>query len=88
MSWSLHYENRENFEKDAPQYPAVPELGPDCEEQKNVARHAAEEIIASGAVGGEGKDFTVNISGHANPGHEPAAGWANDCITVSITQKS
>ena len=87
MSWSLHYENRQKFEADEPQYPAVPELGPDCEEQKNVARHAATEIIESGAIGGEGKDFVVNISGHANPGHEASPGWANDCITVNVYQK-
>ncbi len=87
MSWSLSYETREKFEKDEAEYPAVPELGPDCEEQKQAARAAAKALIDSGAAGGEGKDFRVNIYGHANPGHEPTSGYANDCIGVSVTQK-
>lgn len=29
---------------------------------------------------------TVSASGHANPGHQKAEGWANDSFTVSIYQ--
>lgn len=56
-------------------------------EQMNVAADAATKIIASGAIGGAGKEFYVNVSGHANPDHEPAEGWSNDALTVSVSQK-
>lgn len=57
------------------------------QEQMNVAADAATKIIASGAVGGPGKEYHVSVSGHANPEHEPAKGWANDCVTVSVSQR-
>ena len=36
----------------------------------------------------EGKTFTVELSGHSNPDHEPREGWENDTITIRITQVS
>lgn len=56
------------------------------QEQVAVAKKAALAIVKSGAVGGTDKHFNVSLSGHANPDHEPAEGWANDCITVSVAQ--
>jgi len=55
-------------------------------EQINAARAAAKGLIASGLVGDGDKAFTVTLSGHSNEGHEPADGWANDCVTVAISQ--
>lgn len=43
---------------------------------------AAKAIVASGVVGSG--TVTANLSGHANPGHAPASGYANDCVTVSV----
>lgn len=65
-----------------------PEDGLDEEvvEQVNAARAAAKGLVASGAVGDSEKAFTVTLSGHSNEGHEPADGWANDCVTVTIAQ--
>lgn len=57
-------------------------------EQVAVARRAVEVMIESGAIGPATMDFSVNISGHANLNHLPASGWANDCITINIYQKS
>jgi hypothetical protein len=35
-------------------------------------------------VVGDG-NVNVTLSGHANPGHQPRQGWANDLVTVSIS---
>lgn len=55
-------------------------------EQVKAAREAAKALVASGAVGDGDKAFTVTLSGHSNEGHEPADGWANDCVTVNVVQ--
>lgn len=55
-------------------------------EQVNAARAAAKGLVASGAVGDGEKAFSVTLSGHSNEGHEPADGWANDCVTVNVVQ--
>jgi hypothetical protein len=54
------------------------------DDQFEVARAAAHDILASGAVGHGA--CMVMLAGHANPGHEPRPGWAHDAITVAITQ--
>lgn len=48
---------------------------------------AAPSGDTTGADTDESFDFRVNLSGHANEDHRPAKGWANDAITVSVTQK-
>ena len=35
-------------------------------------------------VVGDG-NINVTLSGHANPGHKPRQGWANDLVTVSVS---
>lgn len=54
----------------------------------NVALHAAKkaavELVRSGAVGWE--PVIVMLNGHANPDNKKTEGWANDTITVSVTQ--
>lgn len=31
------------------------------------------------------QEVTVTLSGHANPGHMPTAGWANDTVTITVS---
>lgn len=45
-------------------------------------------LVAVGALvaqlGTDDAEVQVTISGHANPGHEPEAGWARDEIRILI----
>jgi hypothetical protein len=43
-------------------------------------------ILLSGVLGSQKKSFRVNLTGHGNPDHEPAKGWASEFLTISITQ--
>lgn len=90
MSWSIRYESKADLNNDARGVGSAKDedLNEAAKEQVEMAIESAVSIIASGAVGNDEKDFTVSISGHANENHEPASGWANDTITVSVTQKS
>lgn len=88
MSWSLHVEPRPApaiFRAVDAAEPSSP-VSEDGEQQVRAAKAAAKDIIESQAVGGTDKHFNVSLSGHSNPGHEPAKGMANDFITVSIGQ--
>jgi hypothetical protein len=97
MSWSRSFESLEDFMSDrgTPSLPADLDLAPYI-----VACETAERIIESRVVGGNGslqregtvqgkndKDFRVTLSGHTNPNHEPVKGWANDTLTVTVSQK-
>ena len=56
-------------------------------EQVKAASEAAVQIIQSGCVGQDDDcRLVVSASGHANPNHAPRDGWANDMITVRISQ--
>lgn len=55
-------------------------------EQLRAAKVAAKDLIQTQTLGSEDKTYSVTLSGHANPGHEPASGMANDSVYVSITQ--
>jgi len=57
---------------------------PSAEAMESVQAAVAglQTIIASGVVGTG--TVSASISGHANPGHEPVQGWANDFLQVSI----
>jgi hypothetical protein len=94
MSWSIGYANRRDFQEDRREYSSGVSDAEHVDDQVRVARAVVTQIIESGAVGrdtnvpGGHKDFTVTLSGHGNAGHEPAQGWANDCLSIHITQKS
>ena len=60
------------------------EAGSAADEQFEAALAAARTIVESGAVGESA--VRVSLSGHANPGHAKRDGWANDTVTVSISQ--
>lgn len=50
-------------------------------EQMQAATAAAADLAAS--VGGS--KINVSLSGHANPDHAPTSGYANDQVTVSVS---
>jgi hypothetical protein len=56
----------------------------DARDQAIAAKRAAIAILNSGKVGLG--TFRVNMNGHANEGHAPNDYWANDMVTVSISQ--
>ena len=88
MSWSLQVKPR----KAPAVFSAIDETQPTHElsdesiEQVRAAKLAAKGIIESQAVGGSDKAFGVTLSGHANEGHEPADGSANDFVQITVTQ--
>lgn len=61
-------------------------LGEHGVEQIKHAVEAAVGTVKSGVVGGEHHFFHVTMSGHANPNHEPAPGWANDVVSIHVSQ--
>lgn len=52
-------------------------------EQMAQAIAAAEAIVASGAVGTG--SVQASLSGHANVGHAPTPGYANDAVSVNVS---
>lgn len=58
----------------------------EVEAQVAVAKEAAKAIVASGKVGPEGRQFRVDLSGHASPNHESQPSFGADAITVNIYQ--
>lgn len=92
MSWSVTYGSKAEFYADNPNHASrsdpTPEIQIAINEQVAQGRHIAKEIIESGVVGDHKEhDFTVNLYGHANAKHQPAQGWANDTVTVTVSQK-
>lgn len=65
--------------------PPQTEPSVEVEDQIKAARAAAMSLLDSGCVGA-GEFFSVSISGHANPDHKPADGWANDSVSVNVRQ--
>lgn len=96
MSWSASFPGpvRKDFlDEDlaverATSTPGVAEMADDVVEQFAAARAAVKELVGSGAFGDGSKEFSVQLSGHANPGHEPLEGWSNDCVSVHVAQRS
>ena len=83
MSWSAQY----TYNGDGPfNLSGTTPMTKEHNEQLHVALTTVKDLIDSGVVGDETKKFSVTISGHANPNHEPAAGWANDALTIAIVQ--
>lgn len=57
---------------------------PEVKGQVATALNVVEAIVESGAIGSPA-NLSVNISGHANPDHQPREGWSNDTITVAVS---
>lgn len=88
MSWSVQVRPRKApavFQAiDAAQ--PTHDLSEESAEQLRSAKIAAKAVVESQVVGGTDKPFSVSFSGHANPGHEPAKGYANDFVQITVTQ--
>lgn len=84
MSWSTS--SGGEVSKDEIEVPD-PHLSPDVateqHEQYQVAMEVAEQLAK--VVGRPGDKVIVTLSGHANPGHAPRQGWANEVVTVSVS---
>ena len=48
------------------------------------AKAAVLGLVDSGVLGSG--EVYVSVSGHANPEHKPTPGWANDFVSLTITQ--
>ncbi len=63
------------------------------DEQFDAALEAARVLLLRAAVGGDvpapgampNGNVNVTLSGHANPGHKPRQGWANDMVHMTVT---
>ena len=56
-------------------------------EQVASALEALLVLLSHNALGKpKENNYVVSISGHANPGHKPAPGWAKDCVTITVSQ--
>jgi hypothetical protein len=54
--------------------------------QINLAVAAAASVVSAGVVGA--RRISAHLSGHANPKHEPRAGWVNDEVRIILRQVS
>jgi len=92
MSWNVHltdidpaqlgklaHDAYENFKRG---YVDADEAYAAMDEQFDAALAAASSGMAR--VVGEG-NINVTLSGHANPGHKPREGWANDYVSVHVS---
>lgn len=61
------------------------ELDTEAKAQIAVAIHAAVAIAKTGVAG---KLPGVNLTGHANPGHNPKAGWGADSVSLFVYDTS
>lgn len=73
-----------DLERAIDQAEASHELSDEASEALGAAKEAAKALATVVVPGGE--PASVSISGHANPGHKPAEGWANDFVAVTVTQ--
>jgi len=85
MSWSAQY----NLQEDGELVLAFESgLGTkEADMQHDAALMAFANVLDFGALGDFYKyTYTLTLSGHANPGHEPTDGWANDQLSMVIAQ--
>lgn len=85
MSWSASATDIDPAAIDGiePPYPVEGEPA----EQLAKAKELAALLADSGVVGDPAEHrFNVALSGHANPDHEPAEGYANDTVSVTVSQ--
>ena len=60
------------------------DAGDEALSQMEQATYAAVAILQSGALGAG--PYLVQLSGHANPGHEQRPGWSQDSIRINVEQ--
>jgi hypothetical protein len=62
--------------------------GPVVDEARHHLTAVADVVGHLAAVVGTDEDFVdIHISGHANPNHQPAEGWADEFITVTVRRR-
>lgn len=89
MSWSTIAVSvgGDSVDKDLEALVAQGQEGPEVDRSLEAVKQAAADLIRSGVVGNPSHTFRVAAGGHVNPGNEPAEGWANDCLNLSISQE-
>lgn len=91
MSWSIHTpeavsaEDAAALTPDLSNYQLLEGAQKPTKDQIKAAQKAVAELVK--AVGGKKDTYFVSISGHANPGHEPMPGYANEIISVSVSAR-
>lgn len=84
MSWSANFKMNKGYVVEPTAESNVePEYHNDQYEE---VLQSVWKLIDSGVFGDPKGEFNVHISGHGNPGHVPAVGWANDFVSITITQ--
>jgi len=84
MSWSTSANGaKDDISYTAPTYAADVEM--EQRDQYEAAQLAAQLLAKH--VGRLDDEIVVSESGHANPGHAPRQGWANETITVSVSAR-
>lgn len=64
------------------------DLAEEAYDQFEAALGCAIDIVQSGVVGNTDEfKFSVSLSGHANPDHKPTDDWADDMLSLSISQR-
>ena len=92
MSWSATPPTAAGIAKsDVASIVVSPQTSPEgCvtpfEEQRDAAFEAV--AILAKVVGQDDDLIYVTMSGHANPDHAPAHGWADECITISVSRRA
>lgn len=93
MSWNVHLPDvdpvaveaaaREEYLTFKARYHDAAEVFGAMDEQFEAALNAARVLLLREVTGAG--TVHVTLAGHANPGHKPRAGWANDSVTVTVT---
>jgi hypothetical protein len=93
MSWSVQLTDvdpvvveeaaRERYAAFKASYSDHAEVYQAMDEQFEAALNAARILLVRGTVGGG--HVNVSLSGHANPGHKPRQGWANDYVMATVS---
>lgn len=88
MSWNASYASYKDLDKDQRLGQAGVDETQESQEQHAHAVRLAQDLIGSGCVGDPNeRDFSIYLSGHANPKHEPADKYSNDTVTITVGQK-
>ena len=92
MSWNVYLTDvdpaklgglaHDAYEEFKSRYTDAAEAVSAMDEQFDAALAAASSGLCN--IVGDG-NINVTLSGHANPGHRPRAGYANDLVTVSVS---
>ena len=89
MSWStrtaepITKDHAGRVGDDAIPVPSNVEPGSEADDQFRAATSFLRSLAL--AVGRPGDHVTIAVSGHANPGHAPASGYAEETVTITVT---